>query len=73
MFREIVDRRKQKDVSPGDSPRSRCGRRVQEINLSPFLGWACRCVRARRKADGSYIYGTHLKYLPLMGINRPKG
>lgn len=34
---------------------------------------AVKCVRSCRKKDGSYIYGTYLKYLPRMGVNQPKG
>lgn len=32
-----------------------------------------KCVQSCRKKDGSYIYGTYLKYLPRMGVNQPKG
>ncbi len=34
---------------------------------------AVRSVRICRKADGSYIYGWYLRYLPLMDVNEPKG
>jgi hypothetical protein len=34
---------------------------------------ATRSVRACRKKDGSYIYGTYLQYVPRMGVNQPKG
>lgn len=32
-----------------------------------------RSVRRLRKEDGSYVYGTYLRYRPAMGVNRVKG
>lgn len=38
-----------------------------------MLGDAQLSLRRARKADGSYIYGDYLKYLPNMGVNQVKG
>jgi hypothetical protein len=34
---------------------------------------AVNSLRASRTKEGSYLYGPYLKYVPRMGINRPKG
>ncbi len=39
----------------------------------PMVRRAVRSIERCRKKNGSYLYGTYLRYAPKLGVNEPKG
>ncbi len=68
---------------PSDSSMSFCTATVmialhdaEEVGIdvpTPLMERAAKSVRICRLAQGSYLYGPYLRYVPKMGINLPKG